>query len=337
MMKAGCALALAGILLIVSSRSPMGRQTAEMPATDFEAVCGRARQYLREGRCDRALAAVAAIEDEVRDNVEREPGRELSLLMIKARAYWLQMDIEGLERFLTQFEKDYADTSAAPWVQRAAWYERMLGYRFSENLPEAVRAFEKYRELEEQHAASRDVRDELDAVARDFDLHVKMPTEIGDLYRYLGKRESALAQYRSALEQVTRRRTRYELLDRHRDRLLDESVCPSKYRNEILPTVIRQCEAAEDGALSLLDCSVVCEVQQADWLLSVARGCRQQRAIEAAREHYRNACRALETHQGELDFLSPGDKARFVTLREQILRNLDICDAALPQLHESRF
>ncbi|HSW00576.1 MAG TPA: hypothetical protein VLI39_10415 [Sedimentisphaerales bacterium] len=326
-MKMACVLVLAGGFLIVSSRSPVCVETVEAGVTDFEAACGRARQCLLEGRCDEALAAIAVVEDEVRDNVEREPGRELSILLIKARAHWHQMDTEGLERFLTQFEKDYADTSAAPWVQRAAWYERMLGYRFSENLSEAAKAFEKYREIEALSAGSRPRGDDPEATAQEFDLHVRMPVEIADLYRYVGRMDLALNRYRLALEYAAARVEAFQALEANPGLLLGNSLSPSKYRDEILPAAIRECEAPHDSVLGILGRDATCEVQQADWLLSIAQGCRNHRAVDAAREHYRKARRTLEAHRNAIDSLPPADKARYLAMQERIAENLAVCEA----------
>ena len=181
------------------------------------------------------MTAITAVEDAIRANVEREPGRELSILMIKARAYWHQMDTRGLEQFLTQFEQQYAGTIAASWVQRAAWYERMLGYRFAEDLPRAVQAFEKYRELEEQSAAGQDQTDAFDAAERDFDLHVKMPAEIGDLYRYMGKTDLALEKYRSALQYVTAHFAALRTLDDNAEQLIDKSLSPCEIQGRNPP------------------------------------------------------------------------------------------------------
>lgn len=331
--KTACVLVLVGVCLIVTSRSPMG---GEANAADFDAVCNRARQHLREGRCDEAMTAIAAVEGAVRADVEREPGRELRILIIKARAYWHQRDTEGLERFLTQFEKEYADTSAAGWVQRAAWYERMLGYRFAEDLPQAVEAFEKYRELEGQCVDDRKRADDLDAVARDFDLHVKMPAEIGNLYRYMGQMEPALQKYRSALEYVTAHSETFKLLDENPDPVVGEFLSPSKTREEILPTAIRECEAPQDSVLGVLGRTVACEVQQADWLLSVGRGCGQRGAFDSAREHYRRAQQALETHQAGIHSLAPGDKARYLALQEQISRSTAVCRTESARLDRRR-
>lgn len=328
-MKTACALALAGVCLVVSSRQPVG---VEANAADFDAVCSQARQHLREGRCDEAMTAITAVEGTVRANVEREPGRELSILMIKARAYWHQMDTEGLERFLTQFEQQYADTSAASWVQRAAWYERMLGYRFAENLPQAAQAFEKYRELERQCAGNQDQADAFDAAERDFDLHVKMPAEIADLYRYMGKTDLALEKYRSALEYVTAHFEAFKPMDDNAEELINKSLPPAKYREEILPTAIRECEAPQDSVLGILARDVTCEAQQADWLLSVGRGCRQRRAFDSAQEHYRKAQQTLQANQNAINSLPPSDRARFLTLREHIADNVDTCNAELVRL-----
>jgi len=320
--KTACVLALVGVCLVVSNRLPIGGQAN---AADFDAVCSKARQHLREGRCDEAMTAIAAVEGAIRADVEREPGRELRVLIIKARAYWHQMDTEGLERFLTRFEKEYADTSAAGWVQRAAWYERMLGYRFAEDLPQAVRAFETYWELDGQRVGSQDRADDLDAVARDFDLHVKMPAEIGNLYRYMGKMEPALQRYRSALEYATTHSAAFKPLDEHPELIVGEFLSPLKARDEILPAAIRECEAPQDSVLGILGRTVACEVQQADWLLSVGRGCCQRRAFDSAREHYRRAQQALETHQAGTYSLAPGDKARYLALQEQISKGAAAC------------
>jgi tetratricopeptide (TPR) repeat protein len=330
--KTACALALVGVCLIVSSRSPVG---VEADAPDFDDVCSRARQHLREGRRDEAMTAMTAVEGAVRANVEREPGRELRILMIKARAYWHQMDTQGLEQFLTRFEKDYAETSAASWVQRAAWYERMLGYRFAEDLPQAVQALEKYKELEEHCAGSQDKTHTLDAAARDFDLHVRMPAEIGDLYRYMGRTDLALQKYRSALEYVTAHSETFRPLDENPEQLIDKSLSPSQYAAEILPTAIRECEAPQDSILGILGRDVTCEAQQADWLLSVGRACRQRLAIDSAQEHYHRAQQALEAHQARIDSLAPPDKARYLTLQEQISKSAAACHAELVRLDES--
>jgi tetratricopeptide (TPR) repeat protein len=335
-MKAACVLALAGVFLIVSSRSPVSVETVEAGATDFEAVCGRARQYLLEGRCDEALAAIAVVENEVRDNVEREPCRELSILLIKARAYWHQMDIEGLERFLTQFEKDYADTSAAPWVQRAAWYERTLGHRFAEDLPEAVKAFEMYREIEAQSAGSRSRGDDPEAAAQDFDLHVKMTAEIADLYRYMGSTDLALKHYRLALEYAAARVEAFQALEANPGLLLGNSLSPSKYRDEILPTAIRECEAPHDSVLGILGRDATCEAQQADWLLSIAQGCRSRKAFDAAREHYHKARQTLEAHRDAIRSLPAPDKARYITLEEQVAESMAACQTGPASLAEGR-
>jgi|GEM_PF-1590727 len=333
-MKAACVLALAGVFLIASSRSPVCVETVEAGITDFEAACGRARQYLLEGRCDEALAAIAVVEDEVRDNVEREPGRELSILLIKARAYWHQMDIEGLERFLTQFEKDYADTSAAPWVRRAAWYERMLGHRFAEDLPEAAKAFEKYREIEAQSAGIRPRGDDPEATAQDFDLHVKMTAEIADLYRYMGRTDLALNRYRLALEYAAARAEAFQALEANPGLLLGNSLSPSKYRDEVLPAAIRECEASHDSVLGILGRDATCEAQQADWLLSIAQGCRSRKAFDAAREHYRKSRQTLEAHRDAIRSLPAPDKARYLALQERILRSLDACHAESARFNE---
>lgn len=327
--KTACVLALVGVCLVVSSRSPVG---VKADAADFDAVCSRARQHLREGRCNEAMTAVTALEETVRANVEQAPGRELNILMIKARAYWHQMDTGGLERFLTQFEKDYAETSAAGWVPRAAWYERMLGYRFADDLPQAAQAFEKYRELEEQAASSQPLTDKRDAAARDFDLHVKMLAEIGDLYRYMGRTDQALRNYRSALEYATAHTRTFQALDENPELLLGSTLLPSKYREEILPAAIRECEAPQGSLLGILGQQVACETQQADWLLSIARGCRQRKAFDSARQHYSKAQQALEAHLAELASLPSADKARYLAMEEHITKNVSTCHAELVRL-----
>jgi tetratricopeptide (TPR) repeat protein len=305
-----------------------------MDATDFDSVCERARQFLREGRWDEAMTAITIVENEARTRVERDPGKELSVLMIKARAYWHQGDIEGLEQFLTQFEKNYARTSAAAWVQRAAWYERMLGYRFVESLPQAVQAFEKYRELEEQWTSSHPERNEFEAAARDFDLYVAMPAQIGDLYRYMGRTDLATERYRSALAYVTAHAESFRSLDKHPEQLLGNSLTPSKYREQILPTAIRECEAPQDSVLAKLSRDVVCEAQQADWFLRIAQGWRQPKALDFARRHYRKAQQTLEVNQEAINALPPDDKARYLSLQERIANDVDVFNTELARLSD---
>jgi tetratricopeptide (TPR) repeat protein len=327
--KTASMLVWMGVCLLVSNRPAVCR---EMGATDFDSVCDRARQCLREGRWDDAMAAMTMVENEARARVERDPGKELSVLMIKARAHWHQGNTEGLERFLTQFEKSYARTSAAPWVQRAAWYERMLGYRFAENLPQAAQAFEKYRELEEQWTSSHPEGNELDAVARDFDLHVAMPAQIGDLYRYMGRMAAAVERYRSALAYATAHAESFRPLDERPQQLLGSPLTPSKYREEILPTAIRECEAPQDTVIATLSRDAVCEVQQADWFLSIAQGWRQPKALDCARIHYRKARQTLEANQEAINALSSGDKARYLSLQERIASNGDSFNTELARL-----
>ncbi len=313
--KTASMLVWMGVFLMVSSRPAVCRDTG---ATDFDSVCDRARQCLREGRWDDAMAAITIVENEARARVERDPGKELSVLMIKARAYWHQRDTEGLEQFLTQFEKSYARTSAAAWVQRAAWYERTLGYRFAEDLPQAAQAFEKYRELEEQWTSNHPERNEFEAAARDFDLHVAMPAQIGDLYRYMGSMDAAMERYRSALAYVNAHAASFRPLDERPQQLLGNLLTPSKYREEILPTAIRECEAPQDSVLAELGRDVACEIQQADWFLTIAKGWRQPKALDSARRHYRKAQEALETAQEAIIALPASDKIRYLALQEHI-------------------
>lgn len=319
-----------GVCLVVSSRPAVGR---EMGPTDFDSVCDRARQCLREGRWDEAMAAMTLVENEARTRVDRDPAKELSVLMIKARAYWRQGDIEGLEQFLTQFEKSYARTSAAPWVQRAAWYERTLGYRFAENLPLAVQAFEKYRQLEEQWTSSHPERNEFEAAARDFDLHVAMPVQIGDLYRYMGRMDAAVEKYRAALAYATTHAEDFGPLDERPQQLLGNSLTPSRYREEILPTAIRECEAPRDSVIATLGRDAACEAQQADWFLAIANGWRQPKAIDSARRHYQRAQQALRASRNAIDALPAGDRARYLALQEHVAHDLDAFQTELAQVN----
>jgi tetratricopeptide (TPR) repeat protein len=325
--KRASMLAMLGGCLAVSGWSP-----ANANVRDLDVVYSKAYRDLKQGHYEEAMAAVTAVEGRVRTNVEREPGSEIRLLVIKARLYWHQMDVEGLERFLARFQEDYAETSAARWVEQAAWYERMLCYRFTENLPQAVEALERYRELEERRAARSDRADRIETLMRDFDLHVRLPVEIADLYRYMGRTDVALEKYRLALAYVTTHSEDFRPLDSGAGQPWIGSLSPARYREELLPTAIRECEAPRESALAILGLQVVCEVQQADWLLEAGRGYSQRRVLDAAREHYRKAQQPLRANQNILQSLPPAERTRYVALREHIANKMDICNAELIRL-----
>ena len=306
---------------------------AEADAADFDAVCSLARQHLREGRCDEAMTAITAVEDAVRANVEREPGRELSILMIKARAYWHQMDTEGLEQFLTQFDQQYADTSAARWVQRAAWYERMLGYRFAEDLPQAVQAFEKYRELEEQAAAGQDRTDAFDAAERDFDLHVKMPAEIGDLYRYMGKTDLALEKYRSALDYVTAHFATFEAAGRQRGAAHRQVPLPFEIQGRNPPdgdprmrSAAGQRPGHSGSRRNLRSPTSRLAPDRRPGLLPATGDRFRKAALPQSPANPGDSAKPQSTS------LPPTERTRYLTLHEHIAGNLDACNAELVRL-----
>jgi tetratricopeptide (TPR) repeat protein len=290
---------------------------------DFNAVCARANEHLKQGRYDEAIKTIAAVESAVKANLDRQPGRAITVLMIKARVYSLQMDAEGLERFLAQFEAQYADTPVADWVQRVAWDERQRCYRLTENLPQAVRALEKCWELEGRRVSSPDKANEFEAAAWDFYLHVRMPTEIGDLYRYMGKTQLALEKYRPALAYVTAHFESMRAWDDHLKQLLSRPLSPSKYMKGILPTVIHECEAPPDSSLGILGREVACEAEQAEWFMSVGHGYHQQRVLDSARKHYRRAQHALEANRSAVDALDRKDKARYLEFQQKISKGTD--------------
>jgi len=314
--------AVVGICLMVPSQLCA---SADPNVVDFRAVYARAWQHLKQGRCEESRKTIATVEGAVRANVDRDPGRAINILMVKARSYSAQLDEAGLERFLDQFEKEYSATPTASWVRRAAWYERVLCYRDTENLLQAVRALGRCRELEGQRVAGQDKANEFEGVMRDFDRHVKMPTEIGDLYRYMGKMELALEKYRPALEYVTAHFERMRPWDEHLRKELSRPLSPSKYLKGILPTVIRECEAPPDSPLGLLGRQVADEVEQAEWLLGAGRVYRQQRLLCSALEHYQRAQQALEAHPHAIDSLDRYDQARFLEIQQKALKGLSAC------------
>jgi tetratricopeptide (TPR) repeat protein len=302
----------------------------------FNAVYAQANEHLKQGRYDEAMKTIAAVESAVKENLDRQPGRVINVLMIKARVYSLQMDAEGLERFLAQFEAQYADTPVASWVQRVAWNERMRFYRLTENLPQAVRALEKYNELEGQRVRGQDKTNAFEALSRDFHVHVMTPTEIGDLYRYMGKMELALEKYRPALAYVTAHFESMRAWDDHLKQLFSRPLSPSKYMRGILPTAIRECEAPQDSPLGILGREVACEAEQAEWLLSVGRGYRQQRVLDSALKRYRRAQQALEANQSAIDSLDANDKRRYLELQKQIAKGVDSCNQELARFSENQ-
>jgi hypothetical protein len=66
---------------------------------------------------DEAAKTIATVEDRVKANLDREPGRVLDVLTINARVYTFQTDRKGLEQFLTRFEREYENTSVSYRIQ----------------------------------------------------------------------------------------------------------------------------------------------------------------------------------------------------------------------------
>jgi hypothetical protein len=126
-------------------------------------------------------------------------------------------------------------------------------------------------------------------------------------------------------------------LDDNAEQLIDKSLSPSKHRDEILPTALRECEAPQDSILAILGRDATCEVQQADWLLTVGRACCQRQAIDSAREHYRKAQQTLAANQAGIDSLPSAARVRYVVMQEHIANNLDACNTELVRLSAIEF
>ena len=166
----------------------------EANAVDFNDAYRRASTHLLAGRYDEAVKTIDAVEGTVKANASREPGNVVRVLQIKARAYALQMDLKGLEQFLTQFEKEYEGTSVANSVWRVAWQERSNYFRLTEDLPQLARTLEKERELSilRDRTARESTADDADSLERDCYVHVGTTLRIGDAYRLMGKMDLAL-------------------------------------------------------------------------------------------------------------------------------------------------
>jgi tetratricopeptide (TPR) repeat protein len=298
---------------------------------DLSTAHGKAFQYLREGRYDEAMRTITAVEAAARANLNHRPGPAISILMTKAQIRSLQMNMEDSERFLSQLEKECVGTPAADWVRVAACSERAFGYRLMEDWPEAVRAMEKERELLvlQERTGGQDEVDGLDALFRRFYIQAQAPAQIADMHRFLGRTEIALVEYRAALDYLNAHPEVVKPLHNYMQRIHNESFCPCRYREVILPRAIRDCEAGCDSPLGILARCVTCEADQGDYLLAIGSAYQQRHALEAARRHYDNAQRAIETNRCALDSLDPEEEVRYTGLEEQIRKNINACNSAL--------
>jgi len=300
----------------------------------LKAAHAKTFRQLYEGCSEEAMQTVAGVEEVARTNLPCRPGTAVGVLMAKARIYSLRMDREGLERFLTQFEKECAGTAVAEQVDIVACCERAFAYRLMEDWPQAVRAMERERELLERRERARR-QDEvagLDALSRRFYLYVQAPTQVADLYRFMGRVELAAAEYRRALEYLDAHAETMRPLDHYMHRIHRESLCPCRYKEEILPRAIRDCEAGQDSPLGILARRVACEADQGDYLMKMGLAYRQRQALQAALEHYDRAQRAMEANRCAMDSLDPEDQARYLKLGQHVLKNIHVCHRELTRL-----
>jgi hypothetical protein len=299
---------------------------------EFSRLYRKAFGELKAGNWTDASATIENLAEGAEAAVETHPGRIINVLMVGSRLRTLQGDREGLESFLTEFEQKYADKSVSDWVRRAACSERLYCYRWVEDLPEAVRASKRLRELKQERA-----RKEGSDLGREFHLNVMDVKEMGDLYRLTGKTGLACEQYKQALQYLRVHSKSLQSLTVSMRRATSSPNSPDVYEKRILPDIIRKCEAAPDSAVGVLSRKVAWKVEQGDHLLRSARVYGPPWMYQRALRHYREALVSLKASTELVERSPKNDKPQYVELLERLPDLVAECqDGASPSERKKR-
>ena len=302
----------------------------EQDTTEFSVLYRNAYRDLKQGRYSDALEKISRVEDAVKADFKNHPGRVINVLMIRSKVYSLQMDPNGLENYLANLEQEFANTSISGWIQRSACTERYFCYRLVDEIPKAIQAKEKRRQLIIKHIHKQD--ESLESLSRGFGEYVIEEKLIGDLYRFMGKADLAIEKYEQALQYIKDHPKLIETLEPEMKKGIGKGVFPSKYEKFILPKLIRKCRAIPSSPLGILTRQVTWKVEQADYFLKMAQGYRgyaSRQGYRLALEYYNQAQRVLDSNQEAFEALVEKDMIRFAEIKAKLSKNIDLCNQKL--------
>jgi hypothetical protein len=163
----------------------------------------------------------------------------------------------------------------------------------------------------------------------DLHMHVGIAIQIAYAYRLMGKTDLPLKEYRAALQYLTANAERFKPLEEQMGGS-DSPVSLSKYREAMIPALIRECEAPPDSPLGVLGREVVCEGEQGNYL--IAYGYSLRHLVNLALTHYRKAQQVLENHRDYIDRLDAADKSGYVQIQKDLLGRIDDCTQRLAKI-----